>query len=140
MQATRSALPSSVMPGLGFKHMRIGLAKMNKFVVCASFANSSFLQHIDAVSHPHGGKAMADKNGRPFLCQLTEIVENRLFCIGIHGTGRFVKNDDLCIAQKCARQGNLLPLANTQFFAILELLAKNCFVTMGQGGDDVLGT
>ena len=113
---------------------------MNQFFVGASFGDSSILQHIDAVSHPDGRKAMTDQDGRAAGGQFTEILKNRIFRFGVHRTGRFVKDDDLRIAQKCAGQGHFLPLANTQFFSILERLTKNRFVAMGQRADDVVSS
>ena len=111
---------------------------MKQFFVSASFDDSSLFQHIDAVSHPDGGKAMTDQDSSPIRGKLTEILKNRILGFGIQRTGRFVQNDDLRVAQKYPGQRNLLPLADAEFLTILKQFAEDCFVAFGQPADNVI--
>ena len=104
----------------------------------ASFDDSSLLQHIDTVSHPDGGKAMTDQDGSATGGQFTKILKNRILGLGVQGTGRFVQDDNLRIAQECAGQGYFLPLTDAEFLTILEQLAENRFVALGQRADDIV--
>src|SRR5450759_5486927 len=56
----------------------------------------------------------------------------------VHGTGRFVQDEDLRVAQECAGQGHFLPLADTEFLSPLEQLAEDRFVALWQPADDVV--
>jgi len=105
--------------------------------VGAAFDDASMLQHINAVSHPDGGKAMTDQDGCSTGHQLAKTLEDLIFRLGVHRACRFVKHDDLCIAHEGAGQGHFLPLANAQLLPVLEPLSQNRIIAMRQPTDEV---
>ena len=57
--------PSAVMPGLLFKHIGILSAGFHQIFMCAALDDTSLLKNKDSISHPDGGKPVADEDGRP---------------------------------------------------------------------------
>ena len=83
---------------------------------------------------------MAYKEGRSTIQQLSKFLKNFVLALRIQRTRRFVKNDNLRISEKCPRQGNFLPFADTKFFAILKPLSQAGLITSGQPSYQLMST
>ena len=96
-------------------------------------------QDVDAICLPHGGEPVAHQDGCSTCGELSEHIKDLSFSSSIQGTGGFVQHEDLGLPHEGSGQGDFLPLADTQFRAVLEPLAQDRGVALGQSRHDLVG-
>src|SRR5579859_889439 len=107
--------------------------------MCSVFADDSSIKHQNSISHAYGGKTMGDEYCEPALRQLSESLENFMFCLGVEGSRWLVQNQYLGIAHICPCQCQFLPLASRKINSSLKSLAHHLFVAIGKTPDDLMG-
>ena len=82
-----------------------------EFVVGADIENASGVHDEDAVGQPQRGQAVRDHDRGSPGDELLQHFVNLMLTLDIDLAGRFVKDEDIRVAQDGAGQGDLLPLS-----------------------------
>src|SRR5690349_21718076 len=97
----------------------------HQLVMRATFQNPPFVKHINAINHFHSGQAMTNQNRYATFGQLMKPAKQLSLSLGIHRTGRLIKNQNLRVTEKCPRERHLLPLSDAQLMSAVEQLAEH---------------
>ena len=80
----------------------------------SGFRHSAVFQHENTITPHNIGKSMRNQEYRSALCELMDDLHNHFFAFRINIRGRFIKNIDRSIVEKCSckRKSLLLPSGN----------------------------
>src|SRR5215472_10816970 len=101
--------PLSVVRCLEFKHLGVFAFASHQLRMVALFNNTAILKNNNTVGHAHGREAVGNQEGEFVLGELRELLKDLPLGLGIEGSGRFVEDKNLRVAQVSARQSHLLP-------------------------------
>ena len=118
---------------LGADQLRVVAIARYKFPMLARLCDQAVVEHHDSVRMDDRREAMGDDNGCSPSGEETERLPYRGLVGAIEVGGRLIENQDGCILQECAGDGEALAFAAGEFRSAL---ADDGLITIGKGLDE----
>ena len=110
-----------------------------QLLVVAYLYGLAVLNYHDDVRHTDRRETVGDEHHGLVLGHLRELFIESVLAKGIQCRRGLVENENLRVTHEGAGNREVLPLASGEIDALVEGLAENRFVAVGQPTDDVMG-